>query len=189
MEKPPIITPLHKRTGSRFLIPVLFVLFAGFGIMVLLAYLAMPKPPKESELIQNFHKNRATFEQLRDMLQADVHLRRVADWGIETRDPFYLGYPSASSFPVDRYKRYLALLKQAGCQLASRSEGEHCYPSILVWGWGWAGNTKHIGICWTDEIPTNQIATLDGYRGQSQYPERQIAFKHIDEKWYLWTDL
>jgi hypothetical protein len=188
-EKPPIISSQHRRTGRRLLITVLVVLLTGFGILVLLGYLAMPKPPKENELIQNFYMNRPAFEQLRNMLQADPHLRRVADWGVETRGPFYLGYPSASNFPTDRYRRYLALLKQAGGQLASRSEGEHSDPSILVWGSGWAGDTKHIGICWMDEPPTNQVPTLDGYHDRSRYPEHQVAFRHIDEKWYLWTDL
>ena len=188
MEKPPIIAPGRKRTGSRRVIALL-VLFAGFGGLLLLGFLAMPKPPKESELIQNFQKNRAAFEQLRDMLQADGNLRRVANWGVEISQPFYLGDASGSSFPVERYRCYLKLLKQAGGQLASRSEGEHCDPNILVWGWGWAGNTKHIGISWIEEIPTNQVPTLDGYRGRGQYPGRQVVFKHIDEKWFLWTDL
>lgn len=159
---------------------------AAFGILVLLG---MPRPPKESELIQNFNKNRTAFEQLRDMLQADGHLRRVANWGVETADPFYLGDASGSGVPIDRYRRYLALLNQAGGQVASRSEGEHCDPGILVWAWGWAGDSKHIGVCWLDEIPTNQVPALDGYHGKRQYPEGRMVFRHIDEKWYLWTDL
>ncbi len=189
MEKPPIIVPPHQRTGRRLLIVVLVALFAGFALLVLLGYLAMPKPPKESELIQNFNKNRAAFEQLRDMLQADEHLRRVATWGVETREPFYIGEASGSRFPTDRYAKYLALLRRVGGLVASRGEGEHASASVLVWGWGWGGHTRHIGISWTDQVPTNQVATLDGYHGQSAYPNRRVAFRHIDENWYLWTDL
>jgi hypothetical protein len=123
------------------------------------------------------------------MLQADGQLRRVAGWGVETRQPFYLGDISGSTFPKDRYTQYLALLKQAGGMLSSRTEGEHADPSILVWGWGWGGHTKHIAICWVDQAPTNQIATLDDYHGKGGYRKRMVAFRHIDANWYLCTDL
>jgi hypothetical protein len=143
-------------------------------------------PPKETFLIKNFNEHRAAFEQLRDMLLADTNLSRLAEWGVETYKPFFLGYPSEQNFPTDRFNKYLALLKEAGGKAASREEGKHADPSIVVWGWGWAGNTRHIGICWLDEEPTNQIATLDGYRSRSEY---SVAYRHIDSNWYFWTDL
>jgi hypothetical protein len=180
---------IPQKKPRRFLLTLAVLLLAVFGCTILLVYLTMPRPPTDGELIQNFNKNRSAFEQLREMLQADKNLRRVASWGVETRHPSYLGEASGSSFPVDRYKRYLALLKEAGGKLASREEGEHGDPSILVWAWGWAGDTKHIGVCWLEEPPTEQISTLDGYHGQNRSSERQVAFRHIDGKWYLWTDL
>jgi len=137
-------------------------------------------------MIQNFNEHRAAFEQLRDMLKADEHLRRVANWGVETTKPLFLGYPSAGNFPIDRFNQYLALLKQVNGKMAFRDEENHPDPSIMVWSWGWAGDTQHISICWMDQAPTNQINTLDGYR--SQGPDRQAAYKHIDEKWCLYTD-
>jgi hypothetical protein len=170
------------------MVRALKILVAAFGVFVFLVYLAMPRPPKESKLLQNFYTNRAAFEQLRDMLQADGHLRRVASWGVETTKPFFLGYPSPDVFPVDRYKQYLALLKQTGGLDASRSDGEPADPGVLVWGWGWAGTTRHIGVCWMEKAPTNQIATLDGFHNRIQYP-RQVVFRHVDHNWYLWTDL
>jgi hypothetical protein len=152
------------------------------------AYFFAPRPPKETKLIQNFNDHRATFEQLRDMLQADTNLTRVASWGVETRKPVFLGYPPGGNFPVDRYNKYLALLKEAGGLVATRDEGEHSDPNIVVWGWGWAGDTKHIGICWLDEEPTNQIDTLDGYKGRNVYPNTVVVYKHINQNWYLWAD-
>ena len=149
-------------------------------------YCLAPRPPKEAKLIQNFNEHRAAFEQLRDMLMADAYLRRVASWGVDRTKPFFLGYPSEGNFPIERFNKHLALLKQVDGTVAYRNEGEHPNPGILIWGWGWAGNTKHIGICWLDQAPTNQIATLDGYH--SQGPDRQSVFKHIDENWYLWSD-
>ena len=122
------------------------------------------------------------------MLQADTNLTRVATWGVETRKPFFLGNPPGGNFSVARYNKYLALLQKVGGFVASRDEGEHPDPSIVVWGWGWAGDTKHIGICWKDQLPTNQISTLDGYQGRSAYPNREVVFRHIDQNWYFWVD-
>jgi hypothetical protein len=143
-------------------------------------------PPKEAELIQNFNEHRAIFEQLRDMLLADEHLKRVGFEYVETSKPFYLGYPSKEDFPKDRFNKYLALLRAAGGKVAVRSEGDHPDPGVVVWRWGWAGTTRHIGICWLDQEPTNQIPTLDGYHSPSN---DSIAYRHIDSNWYFWTDL
>jgi hypothetical protein len=158
-----------------------------FGIMAFggCVYLLAPRPPKEIELVQNFNEHRAAFEQLRNMLQADTNLSRVASWGVETHKPFFLGYPSENNFPTDRFKQYLALLKQANGYVGVRSEGTNGDPGIMVWGWGFAGNTRHIWICWLDQTPTNQIPTIDRYHGGYE----NIGFKHIDQNWYLATDL
>jgi hypothetical protein len=88
--------------------------------------------------------------------------------GVETSQPFFLGYPSPDVFPVERYKQYLALLKQTGGMLASRSDGEPSEPNIVLWAWGWAGDTKHIGICWMKKAPLDEITTLDGFTIESR---------------------
>jgi hypothetical protein len=146
-------------------------------------------PPKENELLQRFYTHRATFEQLRDMLQADTRLRRVASWGVETRDPFFLGYPTEANFPIQRFQLYLKLLKEVEGGVALRNLGEPSDPGVTLWGWGWAGNSKHIGLCWLDPAPTNIIPTLDGYRYRGPYEGRRNAYRHIDQNWYFWTDL
>ena len=184
MENPPIIKPPVRRTGTKSYI--LFLL-AAFGVLLLVAWFIRPKPPKESELLQNFHAHRTAYEHLRDMLQADAQIERLADWGVATTNAGPR-VPPAGDFPVERYRDYMRLLKEVGGLAASRSEGEHADPSILVWAWGWAGKTRHIGICWLEQAPTNQIAALDGYRSR-RYPERVVAYRHIDGNWYLWTDL
>ena|ERR1035437_2540795 len=171
-----------KKIIKLLAIAFLFVV-VGIGGCV---YCFAPRPPKEAKLIKNFNDHRAAFEELRDMLQADGHLLRVASWGVETTKPFFLGYPSEGNFPTDRFNKYLALLKQVNGTWAYRNEGENPDPGIGLWGWGWAGNTRHIVICWKDQAPTNQIVTLDGYRGRGS--NREVVFRHIDEKWYLWTD-
>jgi hypothetical protein len=177
-----------KRISRRdFLIALsplalLALLFFGFCFYVFYTRI----PPKEASLLQNFNKHRATFEQLRDMLIVDTNLSRVGRWGVQTRKPLFLGWPLDEDFPKDRFNKYLALLKEAGAKGAARGEGEPADPSILVWVWGWAGTTRHIGVCWLNESPTNQVATLDGYIGPSK---DSVAFRHIDSNWYFWTDL
>src|SRR5437899_8848013 len=103
MEKRPIIAPTVNRRRNRTLLYILLALAAPFVAVVVLFCLAWPRPPKEKDLLQSFYKNRVAFEALRDMLIADVNLRRVAGWGVETRKPFFIGYPSAAVFPLDRY--------------------------------------------------------------------------------------
>jgi hypothetical protein len=176
------VKKIFKFLAISFLLIVLVV-----GGCVFL-FIPSPKPPQEIKLIKNFNEHRADFEKLRDMLQADTNLTVVASWGVETTKSVVAHIPPEGNFPVERYNEYLALLKNVGGFVASRDEGEHPDPSIVVWGWGWAGDTKHIGICWKDQAPTNQIATLDGYQGRSVYPNRVVVFRHIDQNWYFWVD-
>lgn len=159
------------------------VVFGGFFLYS--RYTIMP--PKEVKLIQDFNEHRAAFEQLRDMLLADGQVLRVANWGVETRKG--IGVPPEGNFPLNRYNQYLALLKQVGGLVAYRDEGEHPDPGVLVWGYGFAGDTKHLGISWEDQEPTNQVASLDDhYKKRMHGEEWRVVYRHIDGNWYLWTD-
>jgi hypothetical protein len=172
----------------KTLVKVLAAMFI-FAVLslIVIGYFLDPKRPTENELIKNFNQHRATFEQLRGMLEVDTNLSRLADWGVETRKPFFLGYPSEQNFPIARYHEYLSLLKQVGGMAALRDEGDHPDPSILVWGWGWAGDTRHICICWLDEKPTNQIVSMVGYHGSADAGPNGV-YRHIDQNWYIWID-
>jgi hypothetical protein len=161
----PVVKKIIKVLAIIFLSCVL--LFAGC------VYLLAPRPPKEATLIQNFNGHRIAFEQLRDMLQADTNLSRVASWGVQTRKPLFLGYPSEENFPTNRFHQYLSLLKQVNGYVGVRDEGDHADVGVIVWAWGFAGDTGHIWIYWMNE--TNQIQTMGGY-------------KHIDQNWYLTAD-
>ena len=137
-----------KKTFKRLTIGLLFVVLAIGGCIYFLA----PRPPKEAKLIQNFNEHRIAFEQLRDMLQADTNLSRVASWGVETQKPFFLGYPSEKYFPMKRFNQYLGLLKQANGYVGVRFEGDQAGVGIIVWGSGFAGDTRHIWISWMNGI-------------------------------------
>src|SRR5579862_7440767 len=70
---------------------------------------------------------------------------------------------------------------------ASREEGEH--PGVVcVWVWvsGWAGDTRHVDVCWVDQEPTNQVASLDDFYKTPK--PRSPVFKRIEGNWYFWAD-
>jgi hypothetical protein len=189
MEEPPIIAPPVSKRRKRTLLYTLLTLVASFVAVALLFHVVPPKPPKENELLQTFHRNRTAFEQLRDMFRADnnLKLRKVANWGIETYKPFFLGKPTAANFPMERYQQYLRLLHQVGSTVAMRTDYEPANPSISVWEGRWLDHWMHIDISWMDEVPTNQVTNLD----QCRAPKRdgQHFYRHIDESWYFDTDM
>jgi len=177
-----------KVESVKKIVIILMIAFVFVTIAFIcgVVYFVAPPPPKEANLIQNFNEHRAAFEQLREMLQTDANLREVASWGIETRKPFFHGYPSKEDFPTDRFNKYLVLLKEVGGSDAWRNEGKHPDPTILIWGSGLLVDLKHIEICWLDEPPTNQVPSLEGYLA---YSTNSVGvYKHIDHNWYFWTD-
>ena len=145
------------------------------------------RPPTQSELLDNFNAHRASYERLRNMLEEDRELLRVASWGVETTTRVGVSVPPTGGFPVDRYKQYLALLSEIGGQTAYRGLGPHPGSvGVLVWSSGWGANTRHVEICWMERQPVNQISDLDTfYRGPKP---RSPAFKNIENNWYLWAD-
>ena len=189
MEKPPATPPPVKKRRNRTVLYVLLALAASLVAVVVLFYLSLPKPPKESELLHQFEMNRAAFEQLRDMLRADTNVQRVADWGIATWKPHFIGEPAAANFPMDRYQQYRALLRQVGGKVAFRSDGEPANISVCVWIGGHFGAHTDFEVSWMGQAPSNQVNNLDRCRRQFPPGERQYFYRHIDENWYLNTDL
>ena len=129
--------------------------------------------PSDEALIGKFKSRKAAFERLRDMILEDDNLRRVADWGVELDHPVGTSKPPASSFPLERYKRYLGLLAEADGVGASRSASARgTIACVLVWAAGWAGDAQHASICW---VPGGQGSNARGRR-------------HIEQDWYLEKD-
>lgn len=159
------------------------------AVAIALYFVGSARPPKEAKLIQIFQDHRAEFERLREMLQADTQVVRLASWGVETTDSVVPRIPPEGTFPVDRYMEYMNLLKQVGGHVAYRGKDQHPHLGISLWASGFAGNARHIGLSWRDQAPTNRIASLDAYRGTSKYGGRQVVYRHLDSNWYLWTDL
>jgi hypothetical protein len=98
------------------------------------------KPPQEKQVLRNFYEHRAAFERLRDMLIEDKKLVRLAGWGVQTTTSMGTNEHPIGDFPSDRYKEYMALLKEVGGGGAQRDEND---PAVDVCIWmyasGWAG--------------------------------------------------
>jgi len=144
----------HRKLSRRQLgLVILSLIAVSLGSVALFVHMSST-PPKESALMANFYEHRAVYEQLRDMLQADKNLLRVASWGVETTTSIGISKPPQGNFPPDRYGNYLELLRQVGAIGAFRGRGEPAESvSIIVWASGWAGNTRHVHICWLRQPP------------------------------------
>jgi hypothetical protein len=188
--KTPSVTPTARQPRFNFpfwlwAVVITFVTIVGVLGALLFWFVESGRPPKEAKLLEDFHTHRAAFERLRDMLEADTNLARVANWGVET-DKGTFTYV-AGHFPMDRYNAYLALLKETGGIAAARSDGAY----ILLWGSGFAGDTVHAGVCSVDEPPKRQVTSLDQYYQdhKSTGGNTGLVYRRVEGNWYLYTDI
>jgi hypothetical protein len=146
------------------------------------------QPPKENKVIENFEVHRAAYERLRDMILADQQVKAIyAGFGVETTGSGLPHRPSEVNFSAGRYDEYTALLKQVGKGVVFRTEEKQSKLfCVIAWGAGWAGDTRHMWLCWTDREPANQVASLDAYYRDPKRPPD--VFRHIDGDWYLSAD-
>jgi hypothetical protein len=167
---------------------ILVTIIVGLAILIMGAFFGLRylmRPPSEAKLLENFYAHRATFEQL----QEDKQISRLAEWGVHLQGD-EISKPPEGNFPVERFQRYLTLLKEARAIAVSRDDDPHPYLNIFVWGSGFAGNTVHIAICWTDDKVPRQVSTFDEYYRTRKAPAGSgWVFRHIDSNWYLCTDL
>ena len=93
--------------------------------------------------------------------------------------------PPTKDFSVARFQEYLAALKEAGGRVASRNETGD--TDVGVWAAGFAGNTRHVNICFRENPPSNQVESLDAYHEDSRKQPRGV-YRHIEGSWYIWAD-
>jgi hypothetical protein len=169
-----------KRMTAIFL--SLFVVLSGIFLYVR----ASNTPPEEKKLIESFHAHRPDYERLRLMFQEDERLVRVSSSGVETIESPVMHTPPEGGFRTSRYNEYLGLLRQTGGLSAFRRRGDDLGFGIGMWASGWAGNTRHVAVCWLDKEPANQMLSLDNYYLTPK--PRSPVFRHIEGNWYLWAD-
>jgi len=144
------------------------------------------QPPNEAATIDNFYRHRAQYDQLRDMLLFDNSLVRVASWGVQTSEGSIPKVPPEGRVPLDRFHQYLALLGEIGGKAAYRTNEKHPEVGVQVWVAGLAGDTRHVNVCWREDEPTNQVASLDEFYRTPK--PRKSAYRHIEGNWYVWAD-
>lgn len=162
-------------------------LVTGLLMSALLAYTFRPDhPPQEKDLLDNFYAHRAAYERLRGMLLEDRQLLRVASWGVETTESVTASKPPEGTFPLNRYNEYLGLLGEVGGRGAFRGQRESKAVGVVVYASGFAGDTRHVEICWMEGQPTNQVNSLDEFYLTPK--PRNPVYRHIDGNWYLRAD-
>jgi len=145
-------------------------------------------PPKQSELVADFHAHQRGYEDLRDMLLADKKLLRVTPDGVETtKSGLVRIVPPTEGVSGERYNRYLALFRETGAKgVFQWDAGQSGNIGIAVWGSGWGGDTRHIALVWMEQRPASEVDSLDAFY-RSPKP-RSPVFSHIEGDWYLWAD-
>ena len=166
---------------------VLLLILVGIPVAAIGWFFVSTIPPSEASVIKHFNKHRAQFEQLRTMIEADKKLVIVADWGVETTDsPGISEVPPHGSFPAERYHQYLSLLAAADLGPIVRMKTPQSETRVLVWASGFAGDTRHVAICWLEHAPANQVASLNLFYKTPK--PRTPMYRHIDGNWYIWAD-
>jgi hypothetical protein len=162
------------------------VIISVFAIVVSLFIIASvtSRPPKEGKIIRDFGAHRAAYEQVRTMLSEDQGVDVVADWGIENSGSSLTKTPP-DGMPVERYREYLALLNEIGASRVERSP-EPLEVGFGVWSSGFAGDTRHVEVCWLERKPSNTEVSLDAFYRTAK--PRKPSYVHIDGHWYIWAD-
>ena len=174
-----------KRIGLIVLGTLLLLVVSFYGFLTIV--FPTSQPPKENKLVETFYAHRVAFEHMRDMLREDEQLFQLANWGVETINSGPHRVEPGGDFPVDRYNEYLSLLKQTGGISVSRDRGKQPeLISIGMWASGWAGDSRHLEICWAEHPPQNQVASLDAYYKNPNRPTS--VYRHIDSNWYIWAN-
>ena len=158
------------------------------AIGALLLFREGNEPPSDEQLIQRFHDKKPSYERLRDMFLADRQVDLVADWGIETERSVVSVKPPLPELSQARYDDYLALLKQIGGIVVSGSREMPPEICIYVWAAGFAGETRHEAVCWRDQPPPDQVASLGEIEQRSALAGHTFVYRHVESHWYLMRD-
>ena len=157
---------------------ILFLCLGGFGGLFLYAR-SKSMPPKEAMFIRNFYAHRTSYERLRDMLIADKQVIRIGKWGVATQSTLFRLIPPDGEFPVARYNDYMTLLKETWLRgkPQRRRKRDPAWPGDGVF----AGNTRHVGICWCARSRLTRSLRLMA-TGAESYPNVQLCIGISHEK-------
>jgi hypothetical protein len=172
------------RSLVRFAVISFRVVVAIIGSFLIILFISS-RPPKEDRIVSDFRAHRALYERVRTMLSEDKGVEGVAPWGIQPQGSPLWKIPPDGGMPVERYQQYLALLKEIGASRVGQRE-DPVEVSFGVWGGGFAGDTRHVEVCWLEREPSNTAVSLDAFYRTAK--PRSPSYVHIDGNWYIWAD-
>lgn len=168
------------------------VALALFGPNIIFLSDLLNHHPTDERLIAIFHGNRSEFEALREMIQSDQYLERVAPDFVRPDD-----YEAAriSSERIRDYRRLFSSLRLQGGLTAYSDRNQVVTFIASAVGLGISGSAK--GYEWRATPPeivadtfhgTRLCGDLDAYvkanKGKNNLPIGRI-FRHIEGNWYL----
>jgi hypothetical protein len=138
--------------------------------------------PKDADLVAQFAKHKAVFDELRQMLSADNSLRSIEKGGVSSMKERVLHSTLADTgISKERYDLYVAKLQQCGVSILIHDEDEFRFA---VAGSGFASKGYRIAITYTESKPTPLLPTLDDFKKTTHSWEQ--AYRHIEGNWYVW---
>jgi hypothetical protein len=161
-------------------VAIIFCAILVFGVACVLAFFYLTRPPNEAKLKQIVATHRSSFEELRNLLEGEPGPMQVTQDG------------RAWNVPGDRARRYVELMRSIRAVDVSRRTETSEKPLLVItlWASGFAGDSVHSGICWTDAPPLRQVSSLDAFlRNPKSSAGTGWVFQRVEEKWYAWTDL
>ena len=174
---------LSARRKSNFIVAVSVFAVPAFVTAALWISFRVSQPPSDQELLRNFDHNRATFNELAQMTQADKHLIRV-DVEYDSTEP---SNPETVGVSAERISKYRQLLKSVKLHRGFEANQSHQEVDFLYYATGSAiSSDNDKGYAYLTAPPTKTLSSLDdcGPDGEN----RVEAYRHIEGCWYLYYD-
>jgi hypothetical protein len=139
------------------------------------------KPPSDRELLANFERHEATFNQLIEMTKADRWLDRVdEDWTSPKN-------PDANGVSPDRIAMYRRLLREAHVPRGFHAIGFGAEVDFYYWTRGSAiSSDTDKGYAYLTTPPPNLLGTLDHCQPGGE--NVVMTYRHIRGNWYLFYE-
>lgn len=138
-------------------------------------------PPPDKELLENFQRHQATFNELAQMAQVDKGLNRVGDNWTSPGDPQKIG---VSPTRINEYRR---LLNDAGVPGGFQSAIEANEVEFYYWFTGSAiSDDTEKGYAYLTKPPAHLLKSLD--QCQLDGDSGSESYRHIQGNWYLFYD-
>jgi len=134
-------------------------------------------PPTDQQMLANFQRHQATFDQLVRIAQADKRLTRVGDNWTQPDDPLSAGVGQSR---IDQYRKLFGVAGVMG-GFESDADGVEFY----YWGRGSAiSSDTDKGYIYEKKPPTPLLPSLDRCHPNGENPT--FAYRHIAGDWYLY---